>query len=316
MNGLTHHQDKYAANDFTHQQDTYAMNDLPHQQDKYATNDLTHQQDTYATSDFTHQQNTYATSDLTHQQYNQQDYSYYNENKPTPATADGYYTAPNPSSQVDVNEAPATVETEKYARGNSSDKRSCCDLLCCGCCTCYPQWCRYILCIIFLIIVVLGITAGILAALFKKPSVEFTGVQGSPIFGLTGNKVNLNVSLGFTVNNPNVESATFSTLTATAFYHGDTTELGGGTLHDLYIGSHSVTNISFPFALNGDQLFILKSIGSLLGDLVREKGANGVGALASAINGQSHPTGLLPTHNSLPSAIHSELAGLINGGSK
>lgn len=34
-----------------------------------------------------------------------------------------------------------------------------------------------------------------------------------------------------------------------AFYHGDTTELGGGTLHDLYIGSHSVTNISFPFSL-------------------------------------------------------------------
>lgn len=220
MNGLTHHQDKYAANDFTHQQDTYAMNDLTHQQDKYATNDLTHQQDTYATNDFTHQQNTYATSDLTHQQYNQQqDYSYYNENKPTPATADGYYTAPNPSSQVDVNEAPATVETEKYARGNSSDKRSCCDLLCCGCCTCCPQWCRYILCIIFLIIVVLGITAGILAALFKKPSVEFTGVQGSPIFGLTGNKVNLNVSLGFTVNNPNVESATFSTLTATVSFY-------------------------------------------------------------------------------------------------
>ncbi|CAO3657518.1 unnamed protein product [Mucor hiemalis] len=200
-----------------------------------------------------YQHDAYAMNDMTHQQYNrQQDYSYYDEHKPSPATTDGYYATPNRSSQVGVSGAPTAVVSEKYARRNNRDKRSCCDLLCCGCCTCCPQWCRWILCIIFLIIVALGITVGVLAALFKTPSVEFTGVQGSPNFGLTGTNVNLNVSLGFTVKNPNIESVTFSTLTATAFYHGDTTELGGGTLHDLHIGSHSVTNIDFPFSISMD----------------------------------------------------------------
>jgi hypothetical protein len=72
-----------------------------------------------------------------------------------------------------------------------------------------------LLCIIFLVILALGIVVGVLAALFKLPSVDFTGVQGSPAFALVGTNVNLNVSLGFIVKNPNIESVTFSTLTAT-----------------------------------------------------------------------------------------------------
>lgn len=63
--------------------------------------------------------------------------------------------------------------------------------------------------------VALGIVVGVLAAMFKTPSVNFNGVQGSPSIGLVGTAVNLNLSLGFTVTNPNIESVTFTTLTAT-----------------------------------------------------------------------------------------------------
>ncbi|KAI7894895.1 uncharacterized protein EV154DRAFT_414404 [Mucor mucedo] len=145
------------------------------------------------------------------------------------------------------------MNNEKYARRNNKANRSCCDKLCCGCCTCCPRWCRWISCCLLLLIIVIGIVVGVLAALFKVPTVEFTGIQGTPEFGMVGlTTVNLNVSLGFVVNNPNIESVTFTTLVATANYHGDTTPLGGGTLHDLHIGSHSVTNISFPFAMSID----------------------------------------------------------------
>lgn len=93
--------------------------------------------------------------------------------------------------------------------------RSCCDRLCCGCCTCCPRWIRYIACIIFLIIIAIAIVIGVLAGLFKKPTVEYTGVQSTPAFSLSGTTVNLNMSLGFYVDNPNVESVTFKTIKAT-----------------------------------------------------------------------------------------------------
>lgn len=145
-------------------------------------------------------QDTYAMNDMTHHQ--QQPYpSYYEETKPIPSSSDGYYR----NSQIG---------TEKYARRNNQ-RPGCCDRICCGCCTCCPRWCRWLLCIIFLIVVALGIVVGVLAAMFKTPSVNFNGVQGSPSIGLVGTAVNLNLSLGFTVTNPNIESVTFTTLTAT-----------------------------------------------------------------------------------------------------
>lgn len=144
-------------------------------------------------------QDTYAMNDMTHNQ--QQTYPYYEETKHIPSSNDGYYR----NSQI---------STEKYARRNNQS-RSCCDRICCGCCTCCPRWCRWLACIIFLIIVALGIVVGVLAAMFKVPSVNFQGVQGSPSFALVGTSANFNLSLGFVVTNPNIESVTFTTLTAT-----------------------------------------------------------------------------------------------------
>lgn len=109
---------------------------------------------------------------------------------------------------------PYAENTEKYARYNTIPPRSCCDRVCCGCCTCCPLWCRWIMCILFLLILAIVIVVIVLAAMFKSPQVDFTGIQGTPSFAVNGTVLDLNLNLGFTVNNPNIESVTFSSLDA------------------------------------------------------------------------------------------------------
>lgn len=119
-----------------------------------------------------------------------------------------YHASPQPLMYEEYN------ASEKFSRANNRP-RSCCDRICCGCCFCCPLWCRWIFCIIFLLAIGIAIAIGVLASMFKKPSVDFTGIQGQPAFGLSGTTANLNISLGFTINNPNIESVTFKTVTAT-----------------------------------------------------------------------------------------------------
>ena len=166
-----------------------------------------------------YQHDAYAMSDMTNsQQYQNSNYYPQYDAKPQPATSDGYYNKePQPLLTTEQRFSQVAADfsaNEKYSRANNQH-RSCCDKICCGCCTCCPRWCRWISCILLLIIIAIGIAVGVLAALFKIPSVDFKGVQGEPAFSLAGTTANLNVSLGFTVNNPNIESVTFKSLVAT-----------------------------------------------------------------------------------------------------
>lgn len=192
------------SNYYQHQQQQQPYYDYEPQQQQYHNN---YQHDAYAMSDMTHSQ-----------QHQNSDYYPQYDAKPQLATADGYYNKePQPllTKQQRLSQVAAEFNAnEKYSRANNQ-RRSCCDKICCGCCTCCPRWCRWISCILLLIIIAIGIVIGVLAALFKTPSVDFKGVQGEPAFSLAGTTANLNVSLGFTVNNPNIESVTFKSLVAT-----------------------------------------------------------------------------------------------------
>ncbi|EIE86283.1 hypothetical protein RO3G_10994 [Rhizopus delemar RA 99-880] len=89
--------------------------------------------------------------------------------------------------------------------------------------------------------------------MFKKPSVEFTGIQGTPSLTNNGTVLNLGLDLGFSVNNPNIESVTFTSLEAQVYYHGfNNVTIGQGSLNDLHISSNAITNIQFPFTLSID----------------------------------------------------------------
>ncbi|KAG0764934.1 hypothetical protein G6F57_005241 [Rhizopus arrhizus] len=115
---------------------------------------------------------------------------------------------------------------------------------------CCPRWCRWFSCILFIFIGILLIITGILASQFKVPKVDFTGIQGTPSFGMNETMIRLGFDLGFSVTNPNIESVTFSSLKAQAFYHGyDNTSIGSGGLNDLHISSNAITNIQFPFTI-------------------------------------------------------------------
>ncbi|KAG0163537.1 hypothetical protein DFQ28_011212 [Apophysomyces sp. BC1034] len=130
-------------------------------------------------------------------------------------------------------------------------KRSCMDLLCCGCCTCCPKWLRWCSCVFLLLIIGLGIAVGVLAALFKMPDAKFNGLQGDPVVNFQQDTLNMNFSLAISVDNPNIESITFSTVVAKAYYPGHhDLQLGGGEKDNVKIESNAITNITFPFGLS------------------------------------------------------------------
>lgn len=93
-------------------------------------------------------------------------------------------------------------------------KRTCMDKFCCGCCTCCPKWARWCTCIFFIILLILAIIIGVFVGLFKVPQVSFTGLQQDPVFAYSNNILNLQFSVGITVDNPNFESITFETIKA------------------------------------------------------------------------------------------------------
>ncbi|KAL0090667.1 hypothetical protein J3Q64DRAFT_1706565 [Phycomyces blakesleeanus] len=220
-----------------------------------------------ATPPYSNNQDTYAMHNMPQTAYtgaNQQSYyddkntnynSYYNA--PTPASSEGYnYPGPtpkahqNPADYQHIYEPQGYVDKPDFYNVDGPKKRSCCDLLCCGCCVCCPRWFRWIACIILLIIIGLGIAVGVLAAIFKTPSVDFKGIEGQPSFNLQGTTANISTVLSISVNNPNIESVTFEKIIAKAYYPNyHNISLGGGQKNDVHISSNAITNILFPFNL-------------------------------------------------------------------
>ncbi|KAI9011938.1 hypothetical protein CLU79DRAFT_771289 [Phycomyces nitens] len=139
---------------------------------------------------------------------------------------------------------------------NRDERRSCCDRICCGCCNCcfrVPRWLRYCGCIFLLLIIILAIVIGVLVAIFKEPEVTVNGLGNTPQYNLAGSNLNLNFTLDIGVNNPNIESVTFESIVAKAYYPNyDNLELGGGQKEDVKINSNGVTNITFPFDISID----------------------------------------------------------------
>ncbi|KAF7731550.1 hypothetical protein EC973_009314 [Apophysomyces ossiformis] len=170
---------------------------------------------------------------------------------PTAATNTGYLPETHQRTSIlNPNNQYLYLNDEK-GYSDLKEKRSCCDLLCCGCCCgCCPRWIRWLACILLLIIVGLGIAVGVLAALFKTPEVKFNGLNGEPQFNLVGTNANISFQLSISVNNPNIESVTFSNILAKAYYPGYRDHsIGGGQKDNVHISSNAITNIIFPFSL-------------------------------------------------------------------
>ncbi|CAO0797139.1 unnamed protein product [Mucor circinelloides] len=129
-------------------------------------------------------------------------------------------------------------------------KRTCMDKLCCGCCTCCPKWARWCSCIFLIIIIIIAIVVGVLAALFKVPNVQFTGLKQDPVYAYANNVLSMTFDVGISVDNQNLESITFETIKADAYYPAPyNVFIGGGNITDTHIASYAMTNITFPFSV-------------------------------------------------------------------
>ncbi|GAA5797464.1 hypothetical protein EDC94DRAFT_556593 [Helicostylum pulchrum] len=129
-------------------------------------------------------------------------------------------------------------------------RRSCIDKTCCGCCTCCPKWMRWCSCIFLIIILILVIVVGILAALFKVPKIEYTGLKQDPVVTSENSVLSMVFDVGITVDNPNFEGLTFEIIKADAYYPSPyNVYIGGGNITNLEIKSNAITDITFPFAV-------------------------------------------------------------------
>ncbi|OBZ90880.1 hypothetical protein A0J61_01067 [Choanephora cucurbitarum] len=222
-------------------------------------------------------------------------YPVYNHSSPP-----GYAPSPPQTNYNDLHQRDSMSDMKFMDHYDSDDeiekiiprerkKRSCIDKLCCGCCTCCPKWLRWCSCIILLIIIILAIVIGVLAALFKVPTVSYTGLQGEPNVAFTNNVLNMNFKIGITVDNPNFESITFEKITADAYYPAPyNVYIGGGNVTDLHISSNAVTNITFPFDVSVNSTDSGQQ--GVLMDLVTKCGFDGSAPQNIGIDYYVHPT--------------------------
>lgn len=147
-------------------------------------------------------------------------HEYNASNASTPYAADDHgYGYSDTKMLAPVSTAPLAQHSylDKDDDRDSTHSRSCLDWFCCACCSCCPMWMRWCACGLLIIIIALGITIGVLAALFKKPQVNFNGVSQSstvPPFQMNGTGFDFNFVLDIGVVNPNIESATFTSIQA------------------------------------------------------------------------------------------------------
>ncbi|KAG0152085.1 hypothetical protein CROQUDRAFT_56044 [Cronartium quercuum f. sp. fusiforme G11] len=116
---------------------------------------------------------------------------------------------------------------------------------CCGRCCCCT--------LIVVALLLVGIVAGFLLWV-RPPNATFNGIEAPTV----GNQVDLqtggfllNFNLNIGVTNPNFFGASFSKISAKAFYPlNKTAPLGGGDMENVEIKPHSNTTIRFPFQIN------------------------------------------------------------------
>ncbi|KAI8337121.1 hypothetical protein BC941DRAFT_426765 [Chlamydoabsidia padenii] len=243
---------------------------------------------------------TYAMNDVhtpKHESYQDQNRlydGYYNNSTPPLPPINSPMAQPQPGYQYLNDPDYNNNHNQMIYNYDEKKRRSCCDMICCGCCTCCPRWARYCSCCFLMIIVALGIVVGVLAALFKKPSIDIGGLEGTPQFNLQGTTAIMQFNMNVTVNNPNFESVTFSNIDVKAYYPNlagldlSKTPIGGGNKSDIHINSNGVTTIVFPFTLQFDAFS--SSTSPIINDLFQKCGLNGGAKQDITINYDVTPT--------------------------
>ncbi|KAF9955466.1 hypothetical protein BGZ72_003733 [Mortierella alpina] len=120
---------------------------------------------------------------------------------------------------------------------------------CLPCFPCIRSTCgRFTLCICLLLLVVIIVLVIVIFTVFKLPTVDYTGLQGDPVFTLMQGNTTFGVDLvaNIQVQNPNPIGFNFESIIATAYYPGYAPSIGGGNVTHVNFPSKSTRTIHFP----------------------------------------------------------------------
>ncbi|KAK3812098.1 MAG: hypothetical protein J3Q66DRAFT_349341 [Benniella sp.] len=122
--------------------------------------------------------------------------------------------------------------------------------------SCLGSTCGRVACCLC-VLVVLGVIIFVIVvfAVFKKPTVEYLGIQSDPKFTLNQGAITLGIDfvLNLQVNNPNPIGIDVDSIVSTAYFPGYGPSIGGGNLSDVSFPSKSTRVIQFPITVIYDR---------------------------------------------------------------
>ncbi|KAG0235986.1 hypothetical protein B0O80DRAFT_429877 [Mortierella sp. GBAus27b] len=162
---------------------------------------------------------------------------------------DSYGDKESISSNHDVN---STTQANQVTHIKA--ERSSCNWL--PCFPCIKSTCGRITCCIFMVLLLVVIILVIVAfTVFKKPTVQYLGVDGMPKFTLNQGYTTLGIDFfaNVQVNNPNPVGIDIDSITSTAYFPGYGPSIGGGNLTHVNFPSKSTTIIKVPVSIQYDR---------------------------------------------------------------
>ncbi|KAF9571011.1 hypothetical protein EC968_001098 [Mortierella alpina] len=120
---------------------------------------------------------------------------------------------------------------------------------CLPCFPCIRSTCgRVTLCLCLLLILIIIVLVIVVFTVFKLPTVDYTGLEGDPVFTLMQGNTTFGVDLvaNIQVKNPNPIGFNFESIIATAYYPGYGPSIGGGNVSHVNFPSKSTKVVHFP----------------------------------------------------------------------
>ncbi|CAO3563145.1 unnamed protein product [Mortierella alpina] len=124
------------------------------------------------------------------------------------------------------------------------------------CFPCIRSTCgRCTLCICLLLLLIIVVLVIVVFTVFKLPTVDYTGLEGDPVFTLMQGNTTFGVDLvaNIQVQNPNPIGFNFESVIATAYYPAYEPSIGGGNVSHVNFPSKSTRTIRFPIKATYDR---------------------------------------------------------------
>ncbi|KAF9979679.1 hypothetical protein BGZ65_006194 [Modicella reniformis] len=109
------------------------------------------------------------------------------------------------------------------------------------------------LCIVILLVIIILVI--VFFAVFKRPTADYLGIRGTPVFSLNQGVTTLGISfiVDLQIKNPNPVGIDVESIVSTVYYPGYGPPIGDGTISHVNFPSKSTTVMQFPMVVNYDR---------------------------------------------------------------